>query len=104
MGTETPLPFRLACELSELRTHPAAHDVPEGCRGRVCLDGVLAGMRQGHLEASVKERRPADRGGSLPSFPADPPRSLCPAPTMVYLNCSSGGVLQRMELLRLSKV
>lgn len=49
-----------------LLTYPASHDVPESCRGRICLDGVLTGVRQGHLVASVKESRPAGRVRSVP--------------------------------------
>lgn len=46
--------------------YPATHDVPEGCGRGVCLDGVLTGVRQRHLVASVKERRPA--GSETSSF------------------------------------
>lgn len=43
-----------------LATYPATHDVPEGRRRSVRLDGVLTGVRQGHSVTGVKESRPAE--------------------------------------------
>lgn len=38
-----------------INVYPAAHDVPDGCGGSVCLDGVLTGVRQGNSVAGVKQ-------------------------------------------------
>lgn len=40
--------------------YPASHDVPDGGRWSVCLDGSLTGVREGNLVTSMKKSRAAE--------------------------------------------